>query len=124
MIHPDVEQALIEVFAQIVPDGHVTPRLEAGFESGPMPVVLVNAEIPGPDVLSTVQAEIQVFHRRRRDVRDLTAVLLSHAADRYHQTESGFLDYVRVRQQPKDLPYQFAGVERMQFVLDIDTRPV
>lgn len=124
MKHPDVERALAEVIEQVVPSEQVVTRLQAGFEQGPMPVVLITAEIPGPDILSTVQAEIEVYHNRRSDAKDLTTVLVSHLADKHHATSHGFLDYVRVRQKPKELPYQFSGMERFQFVLNVDTRPV
>ncbi|MGO3895354.1 hypothetical protein [Brevibacterium aurantiacum] len=124
MIHPDVEKALMDLIAQLVPEKQVVARLDAEFTSGPMPVVLVTAEIPGADILSTVQAEIEVYHDKRSDARDLTTVLLSHLSDKHHDTQFGFLDRVYVRQKPRELPYQFSGVERFQFVLNIDTRPV
>ena len=124
MIHPDVGAALMELTAQLVPEEQVVARLQPDFTSGPMPVVLVNAEIPGPDVLSTVQAEIEVYHSQLSDAKVLTTLLLSHLADKHHETSAGFLDRVYVRQKPKELPYQFSGVERFQFVLNVDTRPV
>ena len=124
MIHPDVEKALMELTAQLVPEDQVVARLQPDFTSGPMPVVLVSAEIPGADVLSTVQAEFEIYHSSRSDARTLTTVLLSHLTDKHHETSHGFLDRVYVRQKPKELPYQFSGVERFQFVLNIDTRPV
>lgn len=124
MIHPDVERALAELTEQLVPTEQVVTRLQPGFEKGAMPVVLITAEIPGPDVLSTVQAEFEVYHSRRSDARDLTTVLISHLCDQAHSTSHGLLDMVRIRQKPKELPYQLSGVERFIFTVDVDTRPV
>ena len=124
MIHPDVELALEELTAEIVGDDGVAFRLPANFEQGHLPMVLITAETPGPDILSTVQAEFEVYHRTRTDAKTVTTVLLSHLADRHHGTSHGFLDRVWVRQPPREIPYQMSGVERFQFVLNIDTRPV
>ncbi|WP_309132638.1 hypothetical protein [Brevibacterium sp.] len=124
MIHPDVEAALMELTAQLVPEEQVTVRLNPNFTSGPMPVVLITAEVPGADVLSTVQAEFEIYHSKRSDAKTLTNVLWSHLVDQAHSTQAGFLDRVWERQKPKEHPYQYSGVERFRFVVNVDTRPI
>lgn len=123
MIHPDVQEAVMEVCEGLTGPDHVYARLQPQFEQN-LPAVLVMAEQNDGDVLADHRVSFEVYGKTLRACRLLARTITSVLCDQQHMTESGLLDPARVESPPKELPYPDPMIARYSFTLVVPTRAV
>ncbi|WP_347031725.1 hypothetical protein [Brevibacterium paucivorans] len=123
MMHPDVQEAVMEVCEGLTGPEHVYTRLQMDFANN-LPAVLVMAEQNDGDVLAEHRVDFEVYGVDLPATRALARVITSTLADRQHATSAGMLDPARVESPPKELPYPDPSTQRYSFTLVIPTRAV
>lgn len=121
MIHPDVQEALVEVIEELVPDGAYT-RLQADFHKH-LPAVLVRAEQHDGDVLSTHRVQLEFYHDSIPDCRALARLVVNHLTESHHMTTVGLLDDIRIETNIREIPYTDTVIMFTASVF-VDTRPI
>lgn len=122
MIHPDVQEALVEAIGELVAPDHVYSQLQPEFTST-LPAVLVRAEQNDGDALATHRVALEFYHDEIPRCRNMARTLLAHLTAGPHMTEAGLIDDVRLETSLREVPYTEKTVMFTASVF-VDTRAI
>lgn len=121
-MHPDMQEASIELVGQLVDPAKVFTRLPQGFENA-LPAVLIDAANDDSEIFPEHTVAFEVYHDDVVLARKLARVIVAHLSSGQHGTEAGLIDEMWVDVKPKEVPY-VENVALVTFTMKAATRPV